>query len=107
MSLKKIIHALEWKEKVFQALSSSVRRQILSNLSNGAMNAGEIADQFQISKPSLSKHLSILENAGLISAEKKGKYIYYSLVEDNLINTLTGFVQEIRASKQAKEKGEE
>lgn len=82
-------------EKVFQALSSGVRRKILAYLSASSMTAGEIAERFDITKPSLSKHLSILENAGLISGEKKGQYIHYRLVEDNLVNTLHGFVQEI------------
>lgn len=82
-------------EKIFQALSSTVRRKILAYLSVSSMNAGEIAERFDISKPSLSKHLSILENAGLIRGEKKGQFIHYHLVEDNLVNTLNGFVQEI------------
>ena len=82
-------------EKVFQALSSGVRRKILAYLSSSSMTAGEIAERFDISKPSLSKHLSILENAGLILGEKRGQYIHYSLVRDNLVNTLHGFVQEV------------
>ena len=82
-------------EKVFSALSSGVRRKILAYLSGSDMTAGEIAERFDITKPSLSKHLSILENAGLVKGEKKGQYIHYSLVEDNLANTLNGFVQEV------------
>lgn len=82
-------------EKVFQALSSTTRRKILAYLSASSMTAGEIADRFDITKPSLSKHLSILENAGLIFGEKKGQYVHYSLVEDNLVNTLHGFMQEV------------
>lgn len=82
-------------EKVFQALSSGVRRKILAYLSASSMTAGEIAERFDISKPSLSKHLSILENAGLVSSEKKGQYIHYSIKEDNLVNTLHSFVQEV------------
>lgn len=82
-------------EKVFQALSSTVRRKILAYLSSASMTAGEIAERFDISKPSLSKHLSILENAGLVESTKKGQYIHYSLVKDNLVNTLNGFVQEV------------
>jgi ArsR family transcriptional regulator, arsenate/arsenite/antimonite-responsive transcriptional repressor len=57
--------------------------------------AGEIADRFNISKPSISKHLMILESAALIRGEKKGQFIYYSLVQDNLVNTLNGYVQEV------------
>jgi len=82
-------------EKVFQALSSGIRRKILCYLSASSMTAGEIAARFAISKPSLSKHLSILENAGLISSEKKGQYIHYSLIEDHLVNTLNSFVQDV------------
>ena len=82
-------------EKVFQALSSTVRRKILAYLSSSSMTAGEIAERFDISKPSLSKHLSILENAGLVTGEKKGQYVHYSMVQDNLVNTLNGFVQEV------------
>lgn len=82
-------------EKVFSALSSDVRRKILAYLSATTLTAGEIADRFDITKPSLSKHLSILENAGLVKGEKKGQFIHYSLVRDNLVNTLNGFVQEV------------
>ena len=82
-------------EKVFQALSSTVRRKILAYLSGSSMTAGEIAERFDITKPSLSKHLNVLENAGLIQGEKKGQYIHYRIVQDNLANTLNGFLQEV------------
>ena len=82
-------------EKVFAALSSGVRRKILAYLSATNMTAGEIAERFDISKPSLSKHLAILENAGLIASEKKGQFVHYSLVEKNIINTLNGYLQEV------------
>lgn len=82
-------------EKIFEALSSTTRRKILAYLSATSLTAGEIADRFDITKPSLSKHLGILENAGLIKGDKKGQFIHYSLVRDNLVNTLTGFVQEV------------
>lgn len=82
-------------EKIFEALSSTIRRKILAYLSATSLTAGEIADRFDISKPSVSKHLSILENAGLIASEKKGQFIHYRLVEANLVNTLNGFIQEV------------
>lgn len=82
-------------EKVFQALSSTVRRKILAYLSASELTAGDIAERFDISKPSISKHLSILENAGLIVGDKRGQFIHYKLVEENLVNTLNGFVQEV------------
>lgn len=95
MDMEKISQALAYKEKVFQALSSSVRRKILAYLAHTDMTAGEIAERFDITKPSLSKHLSVLENAGLVTSEKKGQFIHYRLVEKNIVNTLNGFLQEI------------
>jgi len=82
-------------DKVFEALSSTVRRKILAYLSATDLTAGEIAARFEISKPSVSKHLSVLENAGLVRGEKRGQFIHYSLVRDNLVNTLNGYVQEV------------
>ncbi len=82
-------------DKIFEALSSQIRRKILAYLSATDLTAGEIADRFDISKPSISKHLSVLENAGLIAGERHGQFIRYSLVRDNLVNTLNGFVQEV------------
>ncbi len=73
-----------------------VRGQLrLGNLSATDLTAGEIAARFEISKPSVSKHLSILENAGLIAGERRGQFIHYSLVRDNLLNTVTGYLQEV------------
>jgi ArsR family transcriptional regulator, arsenate/arsenite/antimonite-responsive transcriptional repressor len=82
-------------EQVFEALSSTVRRKILAYLSGGPLTAGDIAQRFDISKPSISKHLSLLEAAGLIRSEKKGQFVHYTLVHDNLVNTLNGYVQEV------------
>jgi DNA-binding transcriptional ArsR family regulator len=97
--------------KVFEALSSTVRRKILAYLSATSMTAGEISERFEISKPSLSKHLSILENAGLVESEKKGQFVHYSIVRDNLVNTLNGFVQDVcpiarPIKKESKEKAQ-
>ena len=82
-------------EQVFEALSSSVRRKILAYLAGGGLTAGEIADRFQISKPSISKHLSLLEAAHLIASERRGQFVHYTLVRENLVNTLNGYVQEV------------
>lgn len=82
-------------QKIFQALSSAPRRKILAYLSATSLTAGEISAYFEMSKPALSKHLSVLENAGLITREKKGQFVHYSLIPDNLTNTLNGFAQEI------------
>jgi ArsR family transcriptional regulator, arsenate/arsenite/antimonite-responsive transcriptional repressor len=82
-------------DQVFEALSSTVRRKILAYLSSTELTAGEIAERFEISKPSISKHLSILENAGLIASERHGQFIHYRLVRDSLVNTLNGYIQEV------------
>ncbi len=82
-------------DRVFEALSSAVRRKILAYLSSTDLTAGEIAERFDISKPSISKHLSILENAGLIASERRGQFIHYRLVGDSLVNTLNEYIQEV------------
>ncbi len=67
-------------DSFFKAIADNNRRRILQLLkTNEVMSAGEIAEHFDISKPSLSDHLKILRNADLVAAEKKGQYIYYSL----------------------------
>jgi ArsR family transcriptional regulator, arsenate/arsenite/antimonite-responsive transcriptional repressor len=82
-------------QRIFEALASSPRRKILAYLSHTSLTAGEIADRFNMTKPSISQHLSVLENAGLVRKEKKGQFIHYSLVQESLTNTLNGFVQEV------------
>jgi ArsR family transcriptional regulator len=82
-------------DTVFESLSSTVRRKILAYLSASELTAGEIAKRFDISKPSISKHLAILENAGLIAGERRGQFIHYRLVRDSLVNTLNGYLQEV------------
>lgn len=82
-------------QRVFEALASAPRRRILAYLSHAELSAGEIASRFEMSKPSISQHLSVLEAAGLIQGEKRGQYVYYRLLQDNLVNTLNGFVQDV------------
>ena len=65
--------------EVFKAVSDKTRRAILQLLRERDMTAGEIADQFNISKPSISHHLNILKQAGLVMDERQGQNIYYSL----------------------------
>ncbi len=63
----------------FKALSDPTRRKILELLKEKDITAGEIAEYFNISKPSISHHLNILKNSELVLWEKKGQNIYYSL----------------------------
>lgn len=64
---------------LFKALNDATRREILTLLKEGDKTAGEIADHFNISKPSISHHLDLLKQAGLVEAEKQGQFILYSL----------------------------
>lgn len=63
----------------FKALNDPTRRAILELLQHRDMTAGEIVEQFNISGPSISHHLDILKQAGLVTAEKNGQFISYSL----------------------------
>ena len=64
---------------LFKALNDATRREILEMLKNRDLTAGEIADRFHMSRPSISHHLDLLRQAGLVSAEKEGQFIRYSI----------------------------
>ncbi len=82
-------------DKLFTALASAPRRQILAYLSQTPMNTSELAERFGMSAPAISRHLSVLENAKLVSAERQGQFVLYRLNADNLANTLTGYALEL------------
>jgi DNA-binding transcriptional ArsR family regulator len=63
----------------FKALADPTRRKILKLLGERDLTAGEIADEFDISKPSISHHLNLLKQSGLVLDERQGQFIYYSL----------------------------
>ncbi|MEM5816959.1 MAG: autorepressor SdpR family transcription factor [Desulfitobacterium hafniense] len=65
--------------ETFKALSDKTRRQILKLLRAGDLTAGEIADHFDMTKPSISHHLNMLKQADLISDRRQGQNIYYTL----------------------------
>ena len=65
--------------EVFKALSDATRRQILNLLQKEDLTAGDIANHFDMTKPSISHHLNILKQANLVQDLRKGQYIYYSL----------------------------
>lgn len=64
---------------VFNALAHPVRREILKLLRDGAMNAGDIAEHFDLAKPTLSGHFTVLKTAGLVTTERRGTTILYRL----------------------------
>jgi len=95
---------------VFKALSDATRREILQILRGGDLTAGEIAEQFDITKPSVSHHLSVLKQANLVQDVRKGQNIYYSLnttVFQELISWFYQILQTPNQSSRAKPAGEE
>jgi DNA-binding transcriptional ArsR family regulator len=77
---------------VFRALADATRRQILQDLRDGELKAGEIGARFAISGPSISRHLSILKAAGLVRERRDANRIYYSLVEERLAVSVGQFL---------------
>jgi DNA-binding transcriptional ArsR family regulator len=65
---------------------------MLNHLAGGPMTVGEIAEKFDMELPSVSKHLAVLREAGLIRQQKRGQFILYSLAADRVANTLYGFL---------------
>src|SRR5215469_17401762 len=82
----------ENEASVFRALADPTRRQILQDLGDGEMAAGDIASRFPIKGPSISRHLSILKGAGLISERRDGNRILYALAGERLALCLGGFL---------------
>ena len=81
----------------FKALSDPTRREILNLLKQKEMTAGEIVEHFQVSGATISHHLSILKQAGLVDDKKSGKYIYYRLnltVFEEILSWIQGFMKE-------------
>lgn len=79
-------------EQAFKALASTPRRRILNHLAGGPMTVGEIAAKFDMAMPSISKHLSILYQAGLVHQQKRGQHILYSIAADHLATSLYSFL---------------
>jgi DNA-binding transcriptional ArsR family regulator len=76
---------------VFKALADPTRRRVLELLRHGPMTAGELADRFEVSKPTMSAHFSVLREADLIGMRKAGKSVVYSLNLTVLEEALLGF----------------
>ena len=77
---------------VFEALSHPVRRKILALLRKGPMSAGELAEHFDIAKPTLSVHFAKLKDADLVSVERRGTSLIYHLNMSILEEALSGFL---------------
>ncbi|QGY81292.1 metalloregulator ArsR/SmtB family transcription factor [Sphingorhabdus lacus] len=79
-------------DKAFKALASTPRRRILNHLAGGPMTVGEVASKFDMTLPSISKHISVLFDAGLLQRQKRGQEVIYSIAANNLANNLYSFL---------------
>lgn len=93
--------------KVFKALSDPTRRRVLQLLREGPKSAGELSDEFNVSKPTMSAHFTVLKEADLVHAEKTGKSVIYhlklSVLEEALLGFVNSFVPATPARKTKKE----
>src|SRR5579859_5485272 len=91
---------------VFKALADPTRREILKLLRRGEQSAGELAEQFDMTKPSMSHHFAVLKSADLIQARREGQQIYYALnttvVEDVLSLFWDMFAEQKAKGKEAR-----
>lgn len=95
---------------VFKALNDKTRRDILELLKKEDMTAGQIADHFSFSKPTISHHLDLLKQAELLTSVKKGQYVFYSLnttVMDELLKWMLQFTAKTIPLTQKKTPGYE
>lgn len=82
--------------RIYEALADPTRREILSMLARGDLSAGEIAEGFDISKPSISHHLSVLKQADLVEARREGQSLIYTIhttVLEDALSSLMGLVR--------------
>jgi len=79
------------QERVFAALASPPRRRVLAFLAQTALSTSDLAARFGMSAPAVSRHLAVLQRAGLVSAERQGQRVLYRLKRDALLDALAAF----------------
>ena len=82
-------------DRVFAALASVPRRRILAFLSQTALSTADLAERFSVSRPAMSRHLSVLERAGLVSGARQGQRVLYRLNREPLLIALARFASEV------------
>ncbi|MGZ3753362.1 MAG: autorepressor SdpR family transcription factor [Mucilaginibacter sp.] len=90
---------------LFKALNDQTRRDILELLKEKDMTAGDIADKFSISKPSISHHLDLLRQAELVVSVKEGQFIYYSL-NTTVMDEILKWIMQFKSPQKNKENEE-
>jgi ArsR family transcriptional regulator len=83
---------------IFKALNDATRRQILEMLQKKDLTAGEIADKFNISFPSISHHLDLLKQAQLVTTKKEGQFVYYSL-NTTVMDDILKWIMQLKTKK--------
>ena len=81
--------------KIFKALNDETRRKIIELLKQKDMTAGEIAEQFNMTKPSISHHLDLLKQAELVTSEKNGQFVTYS-INMTVVDDLMGWIIKLK-----------
>ncbi len=85
-------------DQIFKALSAPIRREILSILSNGELSASEISCEFEVSKSTISHHLSILKDADLIAVRREKNTLYYRL-KTSVVEDVFRFIYDLKEGK--------
>ena len=85
-------------QETFRALADPTRREILRLLRDGAMSAGEIGSRFAMTGATMSHHLAVLRQAGLVTDEKRGKNIYYEL-NLSVLDEITGWIAGLKGGE--------
>ena len=81
--------------RVFAALASLERRQMLAFLAQTALSTADLAHRFGMSRPAVSRHLSLLARAGLVAGERRGQQVLYRLQREALLEALARFASEV------------
>ena len=90
--------------KFFKALSDQTRRNILRLLENHPLSVGEIVDNFQLSQPTISRHLAVLREADLVVDQRRGQHVIYQINASRLAASMLEFFREFRHSRQELER---
>lgn len=85
--------------KFFKALSDQTRRSILQLLGERSYTVGEIVDRFELSQPTISRHLSVLKEANLVVDQRQGQHVVYRLSPDALLRSAEQFFGEFRQTR--------
>jgi ArsR family transcriptional regulator, arsenate/arsenite/antimonite-responsive transcriptional repressor len=93
--MRHTISVLVNHQRVFYALASVPRRQIIAFLSQTALSTADLAERFRMSRPAVSRHLSVLSRAGLVAGERQGQRVLYRLRRDALLGALGRFASEV------------